>query len=327
MANAALCTGFADAMRTGYLLKRYTYTIFTLLPCYHLLRGDDVRLYIVDAFSQSLFGGNPAGVVLSDSPLTDRYMRYLAAELRYSETAFVQYDDDFFSIRYFTPVNEVSVCGHATIAAFTALRHAGIVKPGSTCDVKTNAGMLKVDVLADSVWMDMASPVSLSKIGARDLGALYGALGITPMDMPMKLMPEIISAGLPDIMVAVTDREVLNDIVPDFKAISALSLKHNVVGIHAFALGSDGVCAYCRNFAPVYGINEEAATGTSNGALTYYLYRHGLVEFDTVNRFVQGEAMQRPSSVLTTLVRRGETKVVRVGGTGTILSCGDLFGV
>ncbi|MCE5236127.1 MAG: PhzF family phenazine biosynthesis protein [Clostridiaceae bacterium] len=283
-----------------------------------------MQLYIVDAFSQSLFGGNPAGVVLTEAPLPERYMRYLAAELRYSETAFVLYEGGSFSARYFTPTDEVSLCGHATIAAFTALRHAGIVRPGAAYDMKTNAGLLRIDVLADSVWMDMAAPVSLSKIGARDLNALYEALDLRAADMP-KLPAEIISSGLPDIMLPVSDRETLNDIVPDFKTIAELSLKHSVVGLHVFALGGDGVRAYCRNFAPVYGIDEEAATGTSNGALTYYLYRHGFLETDTVNRFVQGEAMQRPSSVLTTLVHRGDTPVVRVGGSGAILSCGELF--
>ncbi len=283
-------------------------------------------LYIVDAFSQSLFGGNPAGVVLTEAALPERYMRYLATELRYSETAFVQHDGGAFTVRYFTPADEVSLCGHATIAAFTALKHAGLVKPGSTCEVKTNAGLLKIDVLSDSVWMDLAAPVSLARIGTRDLGSLYGALGLSVSDMPARLPPEIVSSGLPDIMLAVNDRETLNDIVPDFKAISAESLKHNVVGIHAFAHGGDGVCAYCRNFAPVYGIDEEVATGTSNGALTYYLYRHGLVEPDTVNRFVQGEAMRRPSSVLTKLMQHGDAPAVRVGGAGAILSCGELFG-
>jgi PhzF family phenazine biosynthesis protein len=285
-----------------------------------------VLLYIVDAFSQSLFGGNPAGVVLTDTALHESYMRYLAAELRYSETAFVQQSGNTFSVRYFTPTDEVSLCGHATIAAFTALRHAELVKPGSTCEVKTNAGLIKVDVLSDSVWMDQTAPVSLSRIATRDLGPLYGALGLSVSDMPLRLLPEIVSTGLPDIMLAVNDRETLNDIVPDFNAISDVSLKHNVVGIHAFALGSDGVCAYCRNFAPVYGINEEAATGTSNGALTYYLYQHELVEPDTVNRFVQGEAMCRPSSVLTRLTQHGDAPAVRVGGAGAILSCGELFG-
>lgn len=283
-------------------------------------------LYIVDAFSQSLFGGNPAGVVLTEAALSESYMRYLAAELRYSETAFVQYIGNAYSVRYFTPTDEVSLCGHATIAAFTALRHAGFVNPGSTCEIKTSAGLIKVDVLSDSVWMDLTTPVSLSRIGTRDLGALYGTLGLSVSDMPLRLLPEIVSSGLPDIMLAVNDRETLNDIIPDFKAISDVSLKHNVVGIHAFALGSDGVCAYCRNFAPIYGINEEVATGTSNGALTYYLYQHGLLEPDTVNRFVQGEAMRRPSSVLTKLTQHGDAPAVRVGGTGAILSCGELFG-
>lgn len=284
-----------------------------------------MQFYIVDAFSQAMFGGNPAGVVLTDAPLPERYMRSLAAELRYSETAFVQSGDGACSIRYFTPTEEVALCGHATIAAFTALRHAGLAKPGGSYRADTAAGTLEIDVLSDSVWMDMAAPHSVAKPDPRDIGALYAALGLSAGDMPLALSPKIVSAGLPDFLLAVADRERLNGIVPNFAAISEFSRKYSAVGIHAFALGKDGVTAYCRNFAPAYGIDEEAATGTSNGALTYFLYEHGLVEQGAVNRFVQGEAMLRPSSVLTKLSLRGGVPFVRVGGSGVILAHGELL--
>ncbi len=284
-----------------------------------------MQLYIVDAFSQTPFGGNPAGVVLADTPLPERYMQSLAAELRYSETVFVQCEGSSFSLRYFTPTEEVGLCGHATIAAFTALRHAGRAKSGGSYHAKTAAGTLEIDVLPDSIWMDMAAPLSVARPDPRDLTALYAALGLRVNDMLQELNPEIVSTGLSDLLLAVSDRERLNAIEPNFCAITELSRKYNAVGIHAFALGKDGVTAYCRNFAPAYGINEEAATGTSNGALTYYLYKHGLVEVNAVNRFVQGEVMLRHSSVLTRLALRGGAPFVRAGGGGVILACGELF--
>ena len=91
-----------------------------------------MKFYIVDAFTDTLFGGNPAGVVIlpdgSDFP-SDEIMVKTAAELRYSETAFIKrINEKEFNIRYFTPAAEVDLCGHATIGSFKALLHAGYVE-------------------------------------------------------------------------------------------------------------------------------------------------------------------------------------------------------
>ena len=102
-----------------------------------------MKFFIADAFTKEVFGGNPAGVVIlgegNDFP-DDETMRKTAAELRYSETAFIKFlseaDADgaynAFNVRYFTPAAEVDLCGHATIATFSCLREAGLVKPGTT---------------------------------------------------------------------------------------------------------------------------------------------------------------------------------------------------
>ena len=78
------------------------------------------------------------------------------------------------------------------------------------------------------------------------------------------------------------------------------------------------VTARCRNFAPLYAIPEEAATGTSNGALTYYLYRRGLVRPDGENRFIQGEAMGKPSEILSRLTVTDGGAKVRIGGRAVL---------
>ena len=91
-----------------------------------------MRYFTVDAFAQEPFGGNPAGVVLlnGNTPFPeDEIMRKIAAEMRYSETAFVQQNGpEEFTVRYFTPAAEVDLCGHATIAAFSVLREERIAK-------------------------------------------------------------------------------------------------------------------------------------------------------------------------------------------------------
>lgn len=116
----------------------------------------------------------------------------------------------------------------------------------------------------------------------------------------LTLLPQIISTGLPDIIMPVACREDLQHISPDFPALTVLSKQYDVVGVHAFTLDSlQGITCHTRNFAPLYDIDEEAATGTSSGALTYYGYLNGFVKNGDACRFMQGEKMGRPSAILS----------------------------
>jgi len=99
-----------------------------------------MKYYIVDAFTDQPFGGNPAGVVLLDSNAfpEEGLMLHIAAELRYSETAFIQrHSDNEFTIRYFTPKAEVDLCGHATIASFFMLHQKGLASGQCLCHTKS----------------------------------------------------------------------------------------------------------------------------------------------------------------------------------------------
>lgn len=278
-----------------------------------------MRYFTVDAFAQEPFGGNPAGVVLigsGESFPDDETMRKIAAEMRYSETAFVQQNSPSeFTVRYFTPAAEVELCGHATIASFSVLREEGIVPKGSTCTNHTKAGDLEVTV-GKKILMEMATPEIIGEIGNTcRLEQIMN--GKTAETLPTK----IVSTGLPDIIYPVSSVEELNALAPDMEALSALSEELKVVGVHAFSLSSDGFTAHVRNFAPLYDIPEESATGTANAALTYYLYKQGIIATDASCSFLQGEVMQRPS-VVETEIKDGNK--VYVGGNSYILTKGEM---
>ena len=282
-----------------------------------------MEAYVMDAFSARLFGGNQAGVVLPNRPLPDELMQQIAAEFKHSETAFVTVEPDgSVTLRYFTPAGEVELCGHATIASFSLLRALGRISDG-TLTAHTKAAELSVQVQGDTVWMDMAPPRWLRELTAPELPALYGAYGLTPSDCPDGLLPAIVSTGLADIMMPVRDHETLLRAVQNEPAVTALSQQYDVTGVHMFCLG-DGCTAYCSNYAPLYDIPEECATGTSNGALTYYLYRHGLVQPEEENVFWQGEHMHRPSEIRSRLSVAGDAVSVRVGGRAVMSMACDL---
>lgn len=284
-----------------------------------------MELYVVDAFTTEQFSGNQAGVALlgaEDFP-DEALMRALAGELKHSETAFVrQTGPAAFHIRYFTPAEEVDLCGHATIAAFTLLRERGVIAPGD-CALHTRSGELEIGVSADAVWMDMAPPEIVRDFTAEEGAELYRAYGLTPADDAPGLAPMAVSTGLRDILLPVRDKEALDRAEQDEGAVTKLSRRYGVVGVHMFCPGdAPGVTARCRNFAPLYAIPEEAATGTSNGALTYYLYRAGRLEPGAENRFIQGERMGKPSEILSRLTAGDGGVKVRVGGRAVpVLRC------
>ena len=309
----------------------------------------EYKFFIVDAFTDITFGGNAAGVVILDKDdnfPSEKKMVKLAAELRYSETVFIkpeqgsnEYD---FHARYFTPTDEVDLCGHATIGGVYCLNQTGILKNGSI-NFKTKAGIINVEVSENDVLMDMASPVHIATFEEESLlEKIYDSMGISVPsgDSISKLKPMAISTGLPDIMLPIPSKKILDHMEPNMDMISELSRDLKVVGIHAFAAKYDEEIAtersvFCRNFAPLYGIDEEAATGTSNGALAYYFYINEMLSPNGVLNVIQGESMQRPSSITATLSPVSNSNnlsasnsnfkdnvKIRVGGSAAILANG-----
>ena len=284
-----------------------------------------MKFYIADAFTEELFGGNPAGVVLipegADFPAESLMIR-TAAELRYSETAFVKrLGERAYHLRYFTPADEVDLCGHATIASFGVLVEEGLIREGDFCNLQTKAGSLQVEIRQGMVFMEMGEAALLGPVP--DFSALARVLGISESDFAME--PAIVSTGLPDILAPIRNRDLLLNMKPDFPAMAELSKELSVVGVHAFCLDpTGGVTAWCRNFAPLYGIDEEAATGTANGALTEYLYRQGILKDEDQPLYLQGESMGRPSKIHG-IFSASEKPRIRIGGSCRMLAKGELL--
>ena len=287
-----------------------------------------MKLYIVDAFTEKPFGGNTAGVVLLEPGAVfpdEEWMRSLAAELRYSETAFVRRDGAAeFSVRYFTPAGEIDLCGHATIASFGVLFREGFVPDGTRCLNHTRAGDLEV-VVGEQVMMQMAAP---QRVGGFEepvqLGDLLSAMGGLKPEQLGQWPAETFSTGLPDIILPLRDVTTLQSLQPDMSLLHALSDRLDVVGVHAFAIDpDDAYTAHVRNFAPRYGIPEESATGTANAALTGYLYHHRIIGDGARCFFLQGEAMGRPSLIQTTLKIKKGIPDIRVGGPCAIVVHGE----
>ncbi|MDR7854978.1 PhzF family phenazine biosynthesis protein [Tissierella sp.] len=296
----------------------------------------ELTIYQVDAFSNKAFGGNPAGVVPDARFLTEENMQNIAKEMNLSETAFATLlDEDLYSVRFFTPTCEVDLCGHATIGTFYTLAKMGYIKPilngRKTVYQKTKAGKLAVDIIfkdreVDKVYMEQATPKTLNSINNPE--ELLKAMGMNLEDLGVlneTIYPDIITTGLPDIILPVKSKEALDNLHVDMKELSKISQELGVVGVHAFYLPDlNSPIVYTRNFAPLVGIDEEAATGTSNGVLIYFLKTKNLIDRNNIVSY-QGESMNRPSQIHCNIEETDGKYIVKVGGESKIVISGILL--
>lgn len=281
-----------------------------------------IKVSLVNSFVKTAEGGNAAGVVLGADGFKDDDMKKIAKILGHSETAFVSKSDKAdFKVRFFTPEEEVDLCGHATIATFHILAEQGRIQPDKYTQ-ETKAGVLQVEVKKDhTIMMSQSAPQFLEVVNKE---VIADSLNITSNEMLAELPTQVVSTGLRDIMVPIKNLETLNAIKPDFDKVAEVSRKYNTIGYHLFALETLGEAhAHTRNLAPLYGIPEESATGTSNGALASYLFEHGEINRKEATHLVieQGYLMNKPSEIIVELeTRERSISGVKVGGKATLIT-------
>lgn len=280
----------------------------------------NINIHTLNAFTTAPEGGNPAGVCLEAENLTEEQMQKAAREMGFSETAFLlPSDKGDYRVRFFTPTTEVDLCGHATIALFSLLSQKGMAAPGFYTQ-ETAAGLLAIEIkTGHSVMMDQTLPYFGEEADRQEIAS---SLNIPESELADHLPAQVVSTGLKDLIVPVKSLKTLNSLEADMKKIKEISRQYDVSGYHLFCEETlYGATAHCRNFAPLCGIDEEAATGTATGATTAYMYRHGLLEKSDLEnlQFEQGYAMNSPSAIQSSLeIWDGVIKRVRVGGEALI---------
>lgn len=253
----------------------------------------------VDAFSDKPFGGNPAGVVILDRQVSDEVMLNIAKEMNLSETVFVKeiYDDNVeFECRYFTITDEVDMCGHATISALSVIKKEFNVS--ASFNIRTKAGIIGVSIETgangDTYYIKQPKGNMNNINVSRE--TLEKVLNIKDSEIGSKynIKPTIYSTGLYDMLVPIKTRETLNKLSIDREEMIKDSENKEIVGYHCYAVEDEII--YARNFAPLFGIDEETATGTSNGALLTLLYESGVI-YKGGYKIIQGEAMGKPTKI------------------------------
>ncbi|MFK8014263.1 MAG: PhzF family phenazine biosynthesis protein [Gammaproteobacteria bacterium] len=266
------------------------------------------------AFSEDPAGGNPAGVWIGDGLPVPAQMQRIAAEVGYSETAFIapQSGRDR-QIRYFSPLAEVPFCGHATIASGVALgRSDGL----GEYRLQTTVGEIPVQVTErdDRIIATLTSVDTHHKnVPAAVLADALDALDWHAEELDTRIPPALAYAGAWHLVIAAATQERLSNLDYDFDALKTLMLAHELTTLQ-LVWRADLKHFHARNPFPVGGVVEDAATGAAAAALGGYLRDSGLVTAPFDFEIRQGEAMGRPSRLLVAMGVKGG---VAVTGTAT----------
>lgn len=274
-------------------------------------RVDDSKLVIVidgvevlryTAFSDQPSGGNPAGVVLDATDLDDSTMLAIAAQVGYSETAFLWALEaaGSYRIRYFSPAGEVPFCGHATIASAVAL-----VDHGSPSEVHfhTRSGEVTARVVSEQghplATLTSVKP-SVAPAAEAAVAETLASLGWSASDLDTNLPARVVFAGARHLILGVRSREVLAGLSYDFERLRSLMAQEDWTTIELVWRETPTVL-HARVPFPVGGIVEDPATGAGAAALGAYLRELRLVHPPVRVTVHQGDDMGRPSLLLIDL--------------------------
>ncbi len=288
------------------------------------------KLYQIDSFTKQKFYGNPAGVITNADGLREGEMQQIARELNNSETAFIFTSDspdyDVY-IRYFTPVVEVPICGHATIAAHYARAMEGNL--GSIAlRQKSGAGILPVGIVWDNkdyrIIMTQGKIEFGDYIEGENKRLLLAALGLEATTIAEGCPIQIVSTGHSKVMIGIKSSLVLNQLKPDFGLLTRLSGVIGCNGYYIFTLeAQEDILVKGRMFAPAVGINEDPVTGNANGPLGAYLIKHKLVQHNGscfTFKAKQGEAIGRAGIIeVEVRINNDEPVEVKISGEAVIV--------
>lgn len=286
-----------------------------------------MRFHLVDVFAERRYAGNQLAVIESHEVLSDDWMQRVAAEMNYSETTFIESfekRDGGYDVRIFTPRAEIPFAGHPTLGTAFVLRE----RADTGDEVTLNLGVGQVPVRVErnedreTLWMTQQPPEFGESLASETLADV---LSLTPEDLDDEWPIQVVSTGLPTVVVPLVDRASLEQCEIDRRAYDTLVRDRDAKNVLVFCVDprDDANDLAVRVFAPGLGVPEDPATGSSNGCLAGYLAHHGYFgDTDIDVRVEQGYEMGRPSLLH---LRADATPTIEVGGRVVPVANGKLL--
>src|SRR6266496_4080300 len=211
-----------------------------------------LSIYQVDAFTDQRFAGNPAAVCFLPAPREKHWMQMVAREMNLSETAFLHPENDGWRLRWFTPVVEVALCGHATLASAHVLWEIGQLAPSATARFYTESGLLTAERNGSGIELNFPAKIA---VPTEPPAGLAEALGVKPL---------AVCRGEFDYLIEVDSAKTLRAMKPDFSRLGELPVRGVIVTARSDQTEFDFVS---RFFAPASGVNEDPVTGSAHCTL------------------------------------------------------------
>ena len=293
---------------------------------------------LLDAFTTQPLNGNPCAVVLDADELSPATRQRLAREFNQSETAFVNHfapGSTEFTVRFFTPAEEIPLAGHPTIATVTALLHAGrVVLPASaaalTLTLHLLHGPIRVDVMPPTgsepslVWMTQRQPV-FGAIHAPEVVLPF--FGLVPDDLLPGAPIQTVSTGTPQLMLLLRDHAALRRAhVADAAALGRYRAGSDFFSPHLFCLGGATPAGhtFARHFGTSPDVSEDPVTGSATGGMAAYLWHYNYIDSPDFLA-EQGHDMGRAGTVQVRVSGPREAiAAVQIGGTAVVILEGSL---
>lgn len=260
-----------------------------------------IRYFVIDAFTDRPFAGNPAAVVLLDAWPAESWLQNVALEMNLAETAFLVPNADGFDLRWFTPRVEVDLCGHATIASALALAERGRLLDGASVAFATRSGTLRADRRGRRIELDFPA---LQATPCAPPAGLLEALGIEAVEVRRSKF---------DYVVEVASESIVRSVAPDLKQLARVECRGVIVTAPSANPAYDFIS---RFFAPAVGVDEDPVTGSAHCLLgPLWSNRLGKLKLLGYQASARGGVVQ--------VEVRGER--VLLGGNGVVIAQGEFL--
>ncbi|MEB7787317.1 PhzF family phenazine biosynthesis isomerase [Staphylococcus equorum] len=277
-----------------------------------------IKVYHYDAFSKKPNKGNPAGVVLNGDDLTETEMQDVAFKVGFNETVFpIASDRADLRIRYFSPKQEMELCGHATMATIYALKTNGWLENKTELTIETNAGVLPIRITKNEqkeIHITMKQALPQFKKFEGSTYDLAKAIGIEEVDFDDELPIMYGSTGAWTLLIPIKSLDIFNKMEPNNKVFSSILNEIPNASVHPFCLESyyEEADMHGRHFSSTFsGTIEDPVTGTASGVMGAYFAKYIKKESDMpINLIVeQGQEMNKDGQMIVNVAENNEIEI------------------
>jgi trans-2,3-dihydro-3-hydroxyanthranilate isomerase len=287
-----------------------------------------MKFYIVDVFAENKYEGNQLAVFIPEGKMELTEMQKIAREMNFSETTFIisgLQDNGGYDVKIFSPDSELPFAGHPTLGTAYVIKN--LLDRSESSEIKLNLPVGQIPVVFENqiAWMSQNQPEFCANV---EIDRIAAALQINREDIKTEFPIQVVSTGLPSVIVHLNSLDALSRCKINHRAYSDLLKDIGDVNLLVFTTetASPENDLSVRLFMPIQGYLEDPATGSANGNLAGYLLKHNFFNSNEINyRVEQGAFIDRPSLLKIKGKKTDNQYLIQVGGKVIVVSEGKWY--